>query len=137
MCVGFCSRRRPLRSSLFGGRGAHSRSWPGSCRSALKRDFKGNPVLREGCERQSCATRGLLKASLRYEKAFKGNPVLREGSQRQSCATRGPLKAIVCFRLELSTASSRREPLGRQERTVWTAWEATGRQERTNWTASL
>ena len=37
------------------------------------------PVLREGCERQSCATREPVKASLCYENAFKGNPVLREG----------------------------------------------------------
>ena len=32
-------------------------------------------------------------------------------------------------------ASSRREAPGRQEKTIWTAWEAPGRQDRNNWPA--
>ena len=81
MRVGFSSRRRPLRSSLFDGRGAHPRIWRESCRSPLK-----------------FAQR-------------------RATPQRQG------------------TSEGSREALGRQERTIWTAWEAPGRQERTSWTA--
>ena len=36
---------------------------------------------------------------------------------------------------QLDNLRGTREAPGRQERTIWTAWEAPGRQERINWTA--
>ena len=45
------------------------------------------PWFRRRFQRQSCATRALLKAILCYERALKANPVLREGLSRLSCAT--------------------------------------------------
>ena len=71
--VGFSSRRRPLRSSPFDGRGAHPRIWRESCRSPLKfaqrranpqrkgKMVHGDPCHKRGQERTNwtaCETPG-------------------------------------------------------------------------------
>ena len=59
-------------------------------------------------------------------------PVLSELLDRRGATLGFATKRAVS--IEICSAPPIAPP-GRQERTIWTAWEAPGRQERTNWTA--
>ena len=115
--VGFSSRRRPLRSSPFDGRGAHPRIWRESCRSPLK--FAQRRQTHSAKAKWFTAT--LVTSEGR--KGLIGQPARHQGGTREAGKD------------HLDSLGGTRDARGRQEGTNWTACNAPGRQERTNWTA--
>ena len=94
--VGFSSRRRPLRSSPFDGRGAHPRIWRESCRSPLKfaqrranpqrkgKMVHGDPCHKRGQERTNwtaCETPGRHQGG---RKGPFGQPGRHQGCTREA-----------------------------------------------------
>ena len=127
----FNSRRRPLRSSPFDGRGAHPRIWRESCRSPLKfAQRRANPQ-RKGkmVHGDPCHKRG--------RKGLIGQPARHQGGTRE--AGKNHLHSLGGTREagkdQLDSLQGAREAgknlrgTRRQERTNWTAWEAPGRHQ--------